>query len=53
MASRGIDAVKEVAAALVTLLVALGAFSLQVEYTKEQTQEQMGHLVMTLSKGCR
>lgn len=43
---------KEAVAAIVTLLVALGAFSLQMDYTKGQTQEQMGHLIVTLSRGC-
>ena len=44
---------KETIAAVVSLLVAIGAFSLQIEYTKGQTQEKMGHLIVTLSKACQ
>jgi hypothetical protein len=43
---------REVIAAVVSLLVVIGAFSLQIEYTKGQTQEKMGHLIVTLSKAC-
>lgn len=43
---------KSLIAAVATLLTAIGAFSLQIDYTKGQTQENMGHLIMKLSKSC-
>lgn len=46
------DKVKMSIASLVTLLAALGAFSFKVEYEKSATQEKMGKLIVSLSKGC-
>jgi len=45
--------IKTLVPVIIALISAIGAFSFQLDYERGKNQEKIGHLVVTLTRGCQ